>query len=100
VSDGLICPCGSNGNPMDPASLHYVNPMAPNEYQQAIMAVGPIVADYDSGGSWGCYSFFWGGVRGDGTPHRAGQTLKQGRYVTGRLCALLGFPIFSSAQRR
>ena len=34
---------GSNGNPMSPASLHYMNPMAPNQYQLAIQAVGGVL---------------------------------------------------------
>merc|ERR1711963_540893 len=40
---------GSNGNPHDPSSLHYINPTgAPNQYQTAIQAVGEIIQDYDS----------------------------------------------------
>ncbi|XP_076469966.1 copine-3-like [Babylonia areolata] len=39
---------GSNGNPRNPDSLHYVDPMRPNEYMQAITAVGHVVQDYDS----------------------------------------------------
>ncbi|RZF34674.1 hypothetical protein LSTR_LSTR013162 [Laodelphax striatellus] len=41
---------GSNGNPEDPNSLHYVSPggMPPNCYEQAITAVGSIIQDYDS----------------------------------------------------
>ncbi|EDQ89579.1 uncharacterized protein MONBRDRAFT_36908 [Monosiga brevicollis MX1] len=39
---------GSNGSPKMPSSLHYMNPMAPNEYMQAIMGIGTILADYDS----------------------------------------------------
>ena len=40
---------GSNGNPHDPSSLHYINPTgAPNQYQTAIQAVGDIIQDYDS----------------------------------------------------
>eukprot|EP00735_Rhodelphis_limneticus_P014685 TRINITY_DN8755_c0_g1::TRINITY_DN8755_c0_g1_i1::g.23877::m.23877 TRINITY_DN8755_c0_g1::TRINITY_DN8755_c0_g1_i1::g.23877 ORF type:complete len:524 (+),score=111.99,sp/Q8BT60/CPNE3_MOUSE/38.67/3e-113,Copine/PF07002.11/5.6e-42,C2/PF00168.25/3.1e-10,C2/PF00168.25/3.6e-14,vWA-TerF-like/PF10138.4/0.0019 TRINITY_DN8755_c0_g1_i1:163-1734(+) len=37
----------SNGTPTDPSSLHYVSPM-PNQYQQAIRAVGDILMEYDS----------------------------------------------------
>eukprot|EP00041_Stephanoeca_diplocostata_P016587 m.327581 g.327581 ORF g.327581 m.327581 type:complete len:580 (+) comp20415_c0_seq2:185-1924(+) len=39
---------GSNGNPALPTSLHYVNPYQPNEYEQAIRAVGSIIQDYDT----------------------------------------------------
>ncbi|XP_058135948.1 copine-2 isoform X1 [Dasypus novemcinctus] len=37
----------SNGNPFDPSSLHYINPMGTNEYLSAIWAVGQIIQDYD-----------------------------------------------------
>lgn len=37
----------SNGNPLDPSSLHYINPMGSNEYLSAIWAVGQIIQDYD-----------------------------------------------------
>eukprot|EP00729_Bicosta_minor_P026774 gene26774-22079_t len=39
---------GSNGDPTQPTSLHYMNPHAPNEYIQAIQAVGTIIQDYDA----------------------------------------------------
>ncbi|KAK6185840.1 hypothetical protein SNE40_007986 [Patella caerulea] len=39
---------GSNGNPREPSSLHYINPNQPNEYMQAIRAVGYVCQDYDS----------------------------------------------------
>lgn len=38
----------SNGNPMQPTSLHYINPYQPNEYMQAIKAVGEVCQDYDT----------------------------------------------------
>lgn len=38
----------SNGEPTKPNSLHYMNPYAPNEYMQALTAVGEIIQDYDS----------------------------------------------------
>lgn len=38
----------SNGEPNQSTSLHYINPYAPNEYQQALTAVGEIIQDYDS----------------------------------------------------
>lgn len=38
----------SNGNPVDPKSLHYRDPSGEaNEYLKAMMAVGDIVAAYD-----------------------------------------------------
>nr|XP_011422303.2 copine-3 isoform X2 [Crassostrea gigas] len=39
---------GSNGNPANPTSLHYINPYQPNEYMQAIQAVGNVCQDYDT----------------------------------------------------
>ncbi|XP_061162370.1 copine-3-like [Saccostrea echinata] len=39
---------GSNGNPSSPNSLHYINPYQPNEYMQAIQAVGNVCQDYDT----------------------------------------------------
>nr|CAB3233484.1 copine-8-like [Phallusia mammillata] len=38
----------SNGNPLQPSSLHYINPHQPNQYALAIQAVGDIVQDYDT----------------------------------------------------
>ena len=38
----------SNGNPTDPSSLHYMDPAKPNQYMQALMAVGSICQDYDT----------------------------------------------------
>uniref|UniRef100_A0A8D0BB15 Copine-2 n=1 Tax=Salvator merianae TaxID=96440 RepID=A0A8D0BB15_SALMN len=38
----------SNGNPRDPTSLHFINPMGTNEYLSAIWAVGQIIQDYDT----------------------------------------------------
>lgn len=38
----------SNGDPSKSTSLHYINPYAPNEYMQALTAVGEIIQDYDS----------------------------------------------------
>ena len=37
----------SNGDPSQSTSLHYINPYAPNEYMQALTAVGEIIQDYD-----------------------------------------------------
>ena len=38
---------GSNGDPRDPASLHHIDPLKPNEYTTALVAVGEICQDYD-----------------------------------------------------
>uniref|UniRef100_A0A452TTU6 Copine 7 n=1 Tax=Ursus maritimus TaxID=29073 RepID=A0A452TTU6_URSMA len=38
----------SNGDPRNSCSLHYINPFQPNEYLQALVAVGEICQDYDS----------------------------------------------------
>ncbi|XP_067144459.1 copine-3-like isoform X1 [Centruroides vittatus] len=38
---------GSNGNPADPGSLHYISNQ-PNDYMKAIWAVGNVIQDYDS----------------------------------------------------
>merc|ERR1719510_2668888 len=40
---------GSNGNPMEPTSLHYNDPTGnPNQYVTAIRSVGDIIQDYDN----------------------------------------------------
>ncbi|XP_060567238.1 copine-3-like [Ruditapes philippinarum] len=39
---------GSNGDPSTPTSLHYMDPYRPNEYVQAIQAVGTVCQDYDT----------------------------------------------------
>ncbi len=39
---------GSNGNPLNPTSLHFIDPAYPNEYTQALTAVGAVCQDYDS----------------------------------------------------
>lgn len=38
----------SNGDPASTDSLHYISPYHPNQYEQALRAVGEIVQDYDS----------------------------------------------------
>ncbi|KAL3860055.1 hypothetical protein ACJMK2_010227 [Sinanodonta woodiana] len=38
----------SNGDPVGPSSLHYINPYQPNEYMMAIQAVGAVCQDYDT----------------------------------------------------
>ena len=39
---------GSNGNPQDYTSLHYMFGNIPNPYHRAITGVGTIIQDYDS----------------------------------------------------
>ena len=39
---------GSNGDPAQPTSLHYMNPVQPNQYVRAIMSVGDILMEYDT----------------------------------------------------
>ncbi|XP_063215609.1 copine-8-like isoform X2 [Bacillus rossius redtenbacheri] len=38
----------SNGDPQSPESLHFVAGTQPNQYEQALCAVGEIIQDYDS----------------------------------------------------
>eukprot|EP01129_Flabellula_baltica_P008548 TRINITY_DN340_c0_g1_i4.p1 TRINITY_DN340_c0_g1~~TRINITY_DN340_c0_g1_i4.p1 ORF type:complete len:763 (-),score=172.10 TRINITY_DN340_c0_g1_i4:17-2305(-) len=48
----------SNGNPQYPNSLHFMgDPSRPNDYVQAISAVGQILADYDSDRKFPVYGF-------------------------------------------
>lgn len=39
---------GSNGDPRQPSSLHYIDPHRPNEYTRALVAVGSVCQDYDT----------------------------------------------------
>ncbi|CAM6001878.1 unnamed protein product [Sphagnum balticum] len=38
---------GSNGVPSQPSSLHYMNPVKPNQYQTAILGISQILMNYD-----------------------------------------------------
>ena len=38
---------GSNGDPTEETSLHYINMESPNQYTQAIVSVGEVIQDYD-----------------------------------------------------
>ena len=38
----------SNGNPVDPHSLHYMSKDTPSQYEVALRSVGQIIQDYDS----------------------------------------------------
>ena len=55
---------GSNGDPRNPTSLHFMNPQAPNEYMHGVMAVGEILTNYVTDKRFGCYGF--GGRLPDG----------------------------------
>ena len=39
---------GSNGDPRNPRSLHYMDPARPNQYVRALMSVGDILLEYDT----------------------------------------------------
>ena len=47
---------GSNGNPIDPRSLHYISAQD-NEYIEAIRSVGSVLAPYDSDGLIPAFGF-------------------------------------------
>lgn len=49
---------GSNGDPRQPGTLHYVHPNGQlNDYEKAITAVGSIIAKYDTGKMHAVYGF-------------------------------------------
>ena len=56
---------GSNGNPNDPRSLHYISGQEPNQYERAIYACGNIMAYYDYDQLFPCYGF---GAKINGQP--------------------------------
>jgi len=39
---------GSNGDPRQPGTLHYINPNEKNDYEKAITAIGGVLANYDT----------------------------------------------------
>ncbi|XP_062501287.1 copine-3-like [Corticium candelabrum] len=39
---------GSNGDPREPSSLHFIDPSKPNDYMRALVAVGNVCEQYDS----------------------------------------------------
>ncbi|CAB4000096.1 copine-3-like isoform X1, partial [Paramuricea clavata] len=47
----------SNGNPSNPTSLHFISPYNPNEYVQALVAVGSVCQDYDTDKMFPAYGF-------------------------------------------
>ncbi len=48
---------GSNGTPISPNSLHYMNPNSMNQYQTAIMSIANILLNYDSDKRIPCFGF-------------------------------------------
>ena len=48
---------GSNGNPNEATSLHYINGQQPNQYERAIVSCGNIVAYYDYDQLFPCFGF-------------------------------------------
>ena len=56
---------GSNGNPKDQRSLHFIGGQQPNQYERAIFACGNIVAYYDYVQIFPCYGF---GAKINNTP--------------------------------
>jgi len=48
---------GSNGNPQDPRSLHFIRGQEPNQYERAIYACGNIMAYYDYDQLFPCFGF-------------------------------------------
>ena len=56
---------GSNGNPTQPSSLHFINGQEPNQYERAIYACGNIMAYYDYDQLFPCYGF---GAKINNTP--------------------------------
>lgn len=48
---------GSNGNPTSPNSLHFMDPVKPNQYQTAILAISQILLNYDSDKRIPCFGF-------------------------------------------
>uniref|UniRef100_A0A6A7G4L2 Copine-3-like isoform X2 n=2 Tax=Hirondellea gigas TaxID=1518452 RepID=A0A6A7G4L2_9CRUS len=58
---------GSNGNPTDPRSLHYMNSQSPNEYIRAMSAIGTVLAPYDTDQQFPVWGF--GAKIGSQTSH-------------------------------
>eukprot|EP00794_Sanderia_malayensis_P006163 gene6163-6874_t len=47
----------SNGNVQSPSSLHFIDPHSPNQYTQALLAVGSIIEDYDTDKMFPAFGF-------------------------------------------
>lgn len=56
---------GSNGQPKDPRSLHFISGQEPNQYERAINSCGNIVAYYDYDQLFPCFGF---GAKINGQP--------------------------------
>ena len=48
---------GSNGNPNESKSLHYIGGMEPNQYERAIYSCGNIISPYNYEQSFPCFGF-------------------------------------------
>lgn len=48
---------GSNRDPEDPESLHFISPHRLNDYQKSILSVGEILEKYNHSGMIPCYGF-------------------------------------------
>ena len=47
----------SNGNPLDPSSLHYIHPHSPNCYMVALRSVSNVIAKYNRHGKIAAFGF-------------------------------------------
>jgi len=73
---------GSNGNPMEKGTLHYMRDGAPNEYEQAITAVCSILAKYDYDNKFPVWGF---GAKYDGVMQNCFQIGKEAEGLEGIL---------------
>jgi len=48
---------GSNGDPRQPGTLHHTNPNQKNDYEKAIMAIGGVLANYDTDNQFPVWGF-------------------------------------------
>ena len=71
----------SNRDPRDTNSLHYINSLEPNQYEQALSSSGNIIAYYDSDKKFPCYGF--GGFCNGETSHCFNLTLNEQYEVDG-----------------
>lgn len=74
---------GSNGDPRDPRSLHYIDPAAPNEYIRAIRSVGNVLAYYDSDKMFPVFGFGAQLTPGGPAAHDFNVTLDNNPFVAG-----------------
>jgi hypothetical protein len=71
----------SNGVVTNPTSLHYINSLEPNQYEQAIRSAGGIIAYYDTDKKFPCYGF--GALYNGETSHCFNLTLSNESQVDG-----------------